>query len=386
MRNGKSSAAFWGSLATLSAFCAVVSQRRWGGGRSGTVPTLGGDEGGGSDRVALVRSRVFFGPESEVCASDRPVDQIRLWGERNSGTNLVWAVIDQNLNMDVDRSACDGVCRHGEGRKRFGGTCCLPPPGGRRPAQGGYNTSLWQAIGMKHIWPLDLRSYGAHDLAKYPPLVDNRYKLWAEAMLRRVMMVVVVREPLAWLVANHNIRHYYRPFGGHNMTRFIRTPWIDDLGNRFSSPMEWRRGKLMLFLELAKLSPHYHIARIEDFYDPGRQTQWVRRFACHYGLPLKDELKPVLKRVEHSGHRVAWAQDKKQVAAYSAAKIRNLSDGNVRIQGGPHVFTPSDCATVVQRIDWSLEREVGYILTGKALQRFCPLGTGGVFPHDGRRP
>eukprot|EP01062_Namystynia_karyoxenos_P058432 TRINITY_DN49982_c0_g1_i1.p1 TRINITY_DN49982_c0_g1~~TRINITY_DN49982_c0_g1_i1.p1 ORF type:complete len:508 (+),score=80.64 TRINITY_DN49982_c0_g1_i1:76-1524(+) len=355
------------------------SRRRFGAVRRDIIvslPPVRSDNPGGAPYVAWER------PRKCAATGSKGILQVRLWGERNSGTNLLWAVLNRNLNIDVDRSACVGGRCPTRGARRAGGGCCMPPPGAKPPPPGAYNESVWQALGMKHVWPDELRSFGAEPLARSPPVIDHRYRNWARAYLGHTLIIAALREPLAWIVANHNIRHYYQPFGGHNMTRFVHSRWDDSLGNKFASPMAWRRAKVQLYVGMARSSPHYEIAHLEDLYTPEGQLKFIKRIACRHGIPLKEPLKAVIGRVDEQGVEKPWSASKAHIGSQRGKPIV-LRDGNVVIKrGGAQVFLPKDCAHVVRSIDWVVERKGGYKLTQEALDHFCPLGSGGVTPEE----
>jgi hypothetical protein len=155
--------------------------------------------------------------------------QVKLYGERNSGTNYLSRLIHLNLDVREVRGVVP--------RKLY--DLCRMLPGREALRDMYFRLTYHRNLGWKHSRVL-------------PPEKLRRYRL-----AREVSFITLTKNPYAWLLSLHR-----RPYHQHidkqpDLLTFLRTPWKivgrDNCGRRPVNPVELWNMKNASYLPLARL-------------------------------------------------------------------------------------------------------------------------------------
>lgn len=277
---------------------------------------------------------------------------VMVWGERNTGTNLLEAILALNR---LNRPSVTFGWKHG----------CVHHPGADR----------WRSIApdtAADVGPLQLRG------GKW-----NRSTLvvegsWWPDPLRRYLLdgarfpaVGLVRAPWSWLDAMYDKPHNSK--GRRDWSNTSRRPFARFALDHWASvqcpdrgggvPIEWapslvalRNAKQRAFLQLAALAPsRFALLRYEDLVNaPDGQAASVARLVAALGLPRSGAFRPVRERVP-PGLRLRL---RGRSMPHMLGTLAPYSAGERRPQYATRCAR-TRCA-ICERIRWDVEEALGY--------------------------
>lgn len=202
--------------------------------------------------------------------------QVKVHGERNSGTNFLSQVLTRNFNISLYTDLGEATPLN-----RFISTRAVIP----RKYSAVINEKVFD---LRHYWKID-----AHGGWKHAALNDRWLNKFAEPNQAKV--ICIVRHPLAWAKSMHRMPYHTYTQTPAEFQAFIESPWRTRPREGMprtvlESPLQLWQLKVQSYVDFAAKHPDLHIIKYEDLVLDTERTvaalsSWCPRNNQEFKLP-----------------------------------------------------------------------------------------------------